>query len=772
VATREPWVTRYPRTIIVVGLLVVAALATGAARLSFDPRYATFFDADDPQLLAFEHLRDVFAPSDAVVFIVDPGERGPFSAQGLALQEALTEAAWRLPFTIRVDSPVNHAHSAADGDEIVIGPLVEDAAALDAAGRARVERIARSAPELAGRLVERDGRHVAVAATVILDGDPLAATDRLMTAARAVAADVEARWPGAEVHLGGIVAMNHAFSESSLNDSAVLLPAMLVLMILGLVWLLRAVLPVLVIVGVMVGSIAGALGVAGWVGMVLTTPAAIAPIIIVTVAIADGVHLVLGQRNAPEPGVLASVRHSLAENHWPILLTTATTAAGFLSMNFSAVPPFRDLGNLVAVGVVLAGALSLTVLPAALCLLPPEQRPARVRSEHVVRLADTVIGFRGRGLLIVALVMLVVLPGLGRLRVNDDFVAYFDEDLPFRQAAEIADDHLSGLYEIEYQLIAPGPDGIHDPAFLAQVAAFTDWLRAQPETAHVLSWTDVLRRLNRTVNGGDPAAYRLPPSVAAASQYTLLFELSLPLGLDTTNMLAPDHGSVRHLVTLRNLDSRRVLEFEARAGDWLAANAPAVRERHGGINLMFAHISERNVAAMIEGNLLAVAVIAAMLAVALRSLALAGLSLATNLVPVAGAFALWGWVVQDVGLALSTAFGMTLGIVVDDTVHLLSRYRRARDAGDDPGAAARASVLRVGPAIVVTSAILVAGFLVLAYSSFAINGQLARITVLTVLLALAFDLVALPALLARRGAPAPSGAASADGSGDTTGGGR
>ena len=234
--------------------------------------------------------------------------------------------------------------------------------------------------------------------------------------------------------------------------------------------------------------------------------------------------------------------------------------------------------------------------------------------------------------------MLLALPGLGRLQVNDDFVAYFDEALPFRTAAELTDRHLGGMYEIEQQLIAV--DGsIHDAAFLASLDAYSAWLRAQPETGHVLAWTDILRRVDGAVQGtGDRGD--LPDSAELAAQYTLLFELSLPLGLDLTNVLAPDYGSLRQVVMLRDVDSRAVLDFEARAMAWLEADVPEIDERRGGINLMFAHISERNVAAMFEGNLSRL-LIAAVLVIALRSLLLAGASLITNLVPVAAAFSAW-----------------------------------------------------------------------------------------------------------------------------------
>ena len=345
----------------------------------------------------------------------------------------------------------------------------------------------------------------------------------------------------------------------------------------------------------------------------------------------------------------------------------------------------------------------------------------------------------------------MVLPELGRLQVNDDFVAYFDESLPFRTAAELTDRHLGGMYELEQQLIALG-GSIHEPAFLASLDAYTAWLRAQPETGHVLAWTDTLRRIDGAVQGGGGLG-ELPASADLAAQYTLLFELSLPLGLDLTNVLAPDYGSLRQVVMLRDVDSRAVLDFEGRAMAWLKENAPEIAERHGGINLMFAHISERNVEAMFEGNLLAVVLIAGVLGVALRSLLLAGASLVTNLVPVAAAFALWGWVVGDLGLALSTTFGMTLGIVVDDTVHLLARYRRRLSGGANPQQAMHDAMTEVGPALVVTTIVLSVGFAVLATSTFAINGLLAQVTLLTVVLALAFDLLILPALLVWRGNP-------------------
>ena len=741
VGIRAPW------RVLVLAMFAMVLLAAGAGRLDFDPRYQTFFDVDDPQRVQFEHLRDVFAPSDSLVFIIDPGAESLFTPQNLELLEFLTDEGWRLPWAIRVDSLVNFPHSEAVGDDIAIGPLVEEAAALDFVAIARIERVARAEPSLNGRLLENGGNIAAVAVTVMPRGDPLATSQEIMDAGRELAARAVERFPDVEIHLGGIVAMNHAFSESSVADAATLMPLMLLLMLAGLYWLLQSWVLVLATTVVMIAAIAGALGAGGWLGIQLTTPSMVAPLIILTVAIADCVHIGLGYQRAGG-SVAKRLETSLADNRGPVVLTTLTTAVGFLSMNFSAVPPFRDLGNLVAVGVLLAGALSLVVLPALLRVLPHRARQPRLAGNWTVRLGDLTTAYPRRLLLFGGLALALVLPGLAFVRVNDDFVGYFAESQPFRQAAELADARLGGMYEIEYQLLAAEPGGIFDPDWLAQVAAFSAWLRAQPETAHVLTWTDVLMRLNRTLAGDDPAAYVLPTDAELASQYTLLYELSLPLGLDVTNMIAQDYGSVRLLATLSDMDSRRVLDFERRASAWLATFAPDISERHGGINLMFAHISERNVEAMFRGNLLAVLLIAALLAGALRSLKLAAISLATNLLPVALAFAAWGWWAGDVGLALSTAFGMTLGIVVDDTVHLLSRYRKLR-ASQDSATAIRGTLSKVAPALAITTVILVVGFACLAVSTFTLNAQLALITMITICFALAVDLLLLPAWLAR-----------------------
>ena len=714
---------------------IALALAAGAAYLRFDPGYATFFDADDPQLQAFESVRADFAASDSLLLLLRPA--APlFSAAGMDELQQLTADAWQLPGVTRVDSLANWQVALARDDDVLVVPLVEAMA-----GDALRERVLAD-PLLVGRLVSEDGTVAAVAATVRYGEDQLSSGQTMVAAARALAARFKAEHPGAEVYVSGIVAMNHAFAEASLADSVRLVP----LLFGAFALLLRSLLAMLACMVVVLLAVAGALGAAGWLGIVLTSPTAMAPIIVATLAIAHCVHVLRACATAGPGGRAAA----LAAVRGPVWLAAITTACGMLAFNGSEVPPFRDLGNILAAGVVLAALLSLTVLPALVARLPLRTWAVEAPLADVLTAA---VARRAPWLLLAAL--LALLPaawGLARLTPNDEFVRYFSPALPFRQAADFQAAHFGGLYDIEFRLAARG-GSIDDPAYLQDLAHLCRWLRSQPEVRHAGCWSDLLADVNQAWAGGVPDAHRLPDDAAVAANLRTAFELSLPVGLSLLNLVQADASATRLQVLFGNLSSTEMLSLEARILDWLSVNAPHIEQRHGSINLMFSHIGQRNILAMLESTAIAIGVIGLLLALWLRSLALGVISVVTNTLPILLAFGIWGLSGADLTLTLSTAVAMTFGVVVDDTIHLLARFRRARREGMSALAAWHTALRHAGAAVTVTSIVLLAGFAVLALSSFLLNAHLAQITLLIVALALLVDLVLLPALLLVRAAP-------------------
>ena len=752
-ATFGCWVLRFRWLVLFATVVVVSLAGSGGKHLTFTTDYRVFFSRENPQLLAFESVENNYAKNDNVMFVLAPKDGVVFSNSTLAAVVWVTEQAWQVPYSTRVDSISNFQHTEANGDDLVVRDLVRDPGSLSPEARERIAEIALSEPVLAGRLVAHDSKVTAVNVTVQLPGlDEAVEVPAVVDYVRRLAEDTRARFPGIDVYLPGMVMMNHAFAESSLLDMKTLVPLSLGAMVLFLGLLLRGFTGTAVTVMVIVFSVVSGMGLGGWIGFPLTPPSATAPTIILTMAIANCVHVLVTflQRQRAGDEKSDAIRESLRVNLQPVFLASLTTAIGFLCMNFSEVPPFRHLGTMVAMGVGISFLLSVTFLPAMLSFLPV--RPGRQGVGHdrqMAALAEFVITHR-KGLLwgMIALVAVLV-ASVPRNELNDVFVEYFDHTITFRSDSDFTTENLTGLYVLEYSLDSGEPGGIQSPEFLAQSAAFAEWFRNQPETKHVNVLSDTMKRLNKNMHGDDARYYRLPNSRDLAAQYLLLYEMSLPYGLDLNNQINIDKSATRMLVSIETISSNEVIALEARAADWVAKHAPRIKRADAtGTTVMFAYIGRRNIESMLLGTTVALVLISGILVFALRSLKLGIISLIPNLVPGVMGFGIWGLTVGEVGLALSVVTSMTLGIVVDDTVHFLSKYRRARreSAYSSPDAI-RYAFTTVGRALLVTSLVLVAGFLVLATSSFEVNAAMGLLTAVVIALALAADFLLLPPLL-------------------------
>ncbi|WP_086933922.1 efflux RND transporter permease subunit [Agarilytica rhodophyticola] len=745
------WVIRWRWLVLLAAVVTVIMAASGGRFIEFNNDYRVFFSKDNPQLQAFERLQRTYTKSDNILFAVVPPEGDAFSADMLAAVEELTEKAWHLPFALRVDSVTNFQYTSAEGDDLLVRDLAEGATAYSREQLSKVKQVALSEPFLAGQLVNSDGSITGVNVTFQLPEKSMDEGPKAVAGARALVAELEEKY-GVKIHTTGTVMLFNAFFESSMKDMGSLVPMMYGIIILITYLLVRSFTATIATTLVIIFSVLTAMGLAGHIGIKLTPPSSAAPTIIMTLAVADSIHVLVtlfsgmrGQMNK-----IDALKESLRVNFGPIFLTSVTTAVGFLSMNFSDAPPMRDLGNITAMGVMAALVYSVTLLPALMAILPA--RAHKKKSNGIIdsvtsSLADFVIR-RYKPVLAAATVISITLLSLIPLnQLDDNFVSYFDESTSFRQDTDFINQNLSGVYQLQYSLDSGNTNGVSDPEFLNKVHSFVDWLRQQPEVTHVNTISDTFHRLNKNLHGDDPDFYRLPEASELAAQYLLLYELSLPYGLDLNNQLNVSKSSTQVIVTLEDMGSMQLRDVAERGTHWLRENTGI--ESYGvGPAIMFAYIAERNIKSMLVGTLIAILVISLLITFALRSLRLGALSLIPNLLPAGLAFGLWGILVAEVNVAVSMVVGMALGIVVDDTVHFLSKYLRARrEQGLDAEAAIRYAFSSVGVAILVTSVILIAGFSVLAQSSFGMNSNMAILTAISILMALIADFTLLPALL-------------------------
>ncbi|MFT4563133.1 MAG: putative RND superfamily exporter protein [Gammaproteobacteria bacterium] len=747
------WVIRNRWRIIPCTVILLVIAISGLRHLYFDSSYRVFFGPQNPQRIAFEALEDTYVKNDNLVIAMAPANGKIFTRESLTSVEELTKQAWQIPYSNRVDSITNYQHTYANGDDLIVEDLVKNAVTLSDGELDRIRRTALNEPLLRSLLIRDDSAVTAVIVNIQLPGlDNTKENAEVISFARNIAREIEAKHPGTKIYLTGNVMMNNAFPEATKADLETLIPLSFGVMMLLLMWLVGGVVGTLAAMVVFTFSIAGALGIAGYIGFPMTPVSASAPTIILTVAIANCVHVLIsflfGMRHALSK--TDALEESLRINLQPICIASGTTVVGFLTLNFSEVPPFQDLGNIVAIGVAISFFLSVTLLPALIAVLPvrtPE--PRAIDDAMMVRLGNFVVHRRRQLLWGMTIGIVVLVANLPRNELNDVFLHWFSESIQFRSDTDFVLDNLTGLYTTEYSLRAEHSGGISNPNFLREVEDFSNWLRAQPGVRHVRSITDIIKRLNKNLHGDDTAMYHLPKERELAAQYLLLYELSLPYGLDLNNQINVDKSSVRVTATLDVLSTNEILALNESSDLWLRSNAEHIDALPAsGAIVMFANIASRNIRAMLIGTTIALVLISLILIAAFRSTRIGLISLLPNLAPAAMGFGIWGIFVGEVGLSLSIVMSVTLGIVIDDTVHFLSKYLRARrEMGLDSPDAVRYAFKTVGRALLTTSVILTAGFLILGLSNFVNNSTFGILTAIVIVLALITDFLFLPPLL-------------------------
>ncbi|MEL6140296.1 MAG: efflux RND transporter permease subunit, partial [Bacteroidota bacterium] len=410
-------------------------------------------------------------------------------------------------------------------------------------------------------------------------------------------------------------------------------------------------------------------------------------------------------------------------------------------------------GNVTAFGMGMAFLFSTTTLPALMAILPVKVKARSSSAASSGGWYAQLGQFVTQRPAVIATVSLVIIGGLTFLatlnRFNDEFINYFDQSVPFRTNTDYISQNLTGIYNVEFSVGSGESGGINDPDYLKRLNDFENWLNEQPEVVHVNAFTEVARRVNRSMHGDDESYYRVPDTREEAAQYLLLYELSLPFGLDLNNQINVDKSETRVTATIENVSSSEMIAFSKRAEGWLAENTPTPMHAIGvSPTLMFSKLGFRQADSMFRGNIVAIILISLVLMLALRNIKLGLLSIIPNVTPVLVGFGIWALYLGQINTGMVIVFGMTLGIIVDDTVHFMSKFLRARrELGYDARQAVIYAFETVGKALVTTTVVLVAGFLVLSSSSFALNSYMARITTVIIIAALVIDFFLLPALL-------------------------
>ena len=405
---------------------------------------------------------------------------------------------------------------------------------------------------------------------------------------------------------------------------------------------------------------------------------------------------------------------------------------------------------MTAIGVFFAYFFSITTLPALAAILPIKVKvdnkkehisPAKIISRLTGKHASLILSITA----IFAIAAIFMLP---KMKSYDEPLKYFSEKTEFRQDTDFAIEHLTGVETIEIAL--PSLQGsVSDPSYLEELEALTAMLAEEPDVVHVSTLADTMKKLNRSMNGDNDAFYRLPESRELASQYLLLYELSLPRGLDLNNTVDLKKSTSKVVVTFGHTNSQRIDEVARKIRSWLENNTDAIGKASiGSPSVMFAHISKTNIDSMIKGTALTFLFITLSIMIALRSFKLGALSIVSNVFPSLLAFGIWALVIAKVDIAVSVAATVTIGIMVDFIVHFLVKYDKYRQQVNTEEAISK-TIDMVSAPIFSTAVILISGFSILALSEFRLNWVLGALSALMIALATVFVFIVIPALLTK-----------------------
>lgn len=744
------WVVNNPYKIIAACSLLLVALSLGLSSLTISNDFRVYLSKDNPQLLAFESFEDNYVRSDSATLVIESKQGDLFSQKALALIKSATELAWQIDSAYRVSSLTNYQYTRSKNDEIETNYLVESTDDLTAIELNELRKIALSEKRLVRSLITADGKLTVVVINLRLDKKVKNASTLVTEQMESLRNQLRQQYPEFEIDNGGSTAFNTTLARAVANDLTTLVPISYVLIFVGLILFLRRLSGTIAIFILISACLVSTFGFFGWVSPVLTPIAGFAPSILLSIMVADSVHIITTyyQFRSEQIDQKLALTKSLSINYTPVLVTSITTIIGFLTLNFSSSPPYQDLGNMVAFGVLLALIFSVFLLPALLMVIPEKKPFVLVEKMSFQKFSSWIISNR-RALLIFMLVAVALLTiSIPKNKLSDNWSQYFDHSFEVIKLVKKVDGYLTGVNSLEYSIASNSQQGIFSQDYISQLDQFEQWYLAQKKVIKVIGFSQLMKDLNKTMHNDKSNEYKVPESSKLAAQYLLFYEFGLPAELGLSNLITIHKDATRFTVSVSDAGSDELLALDKKAQAWLKQNAPALKTTEAtGLGMVFAHIAQRNISSLLTGTLLALLGISAILVLIFKSVKLGLISLVPNIIPAAMAYGLWGLIFGYVDISLSIVACSTLGIVVDDTVHFLHKYRIAIQSGLNAHDAIKATFARVGQALLTTTIVLSGGFLILAVSHMNTSAAIGMLMAITLVFALIVDFLLLPPLL-------------------------
>ncbi len=747
----HPWgrlCLTYKKSVLAVLMAITAIAVSQLPSARFDNALENWFVADDPALLAHRRLIDTFGSDELI--IVGFKAADVFTPEVLHLVNRVTQKLEQAPHVEKVFSLTNIESVEGDGDELRIHDLVEFP--LDETALEEVRTRALRNEMYVGNVVSADGTFTAMVVRLPHRADDFSYKIEAIDAIRAILAEEE---PRSFLLVGGPV-LDEQFFLAADHDSKMSASLMIAALILVLGSLLRSwigvVLPLVTVILSVVWTY-------GWItlsGSTISVMTSMLPPLLLAAGIADSMHYLVTYQGYLATGrsQSAALHAAYAELMRPMTLTSATTAIGMFSLLVSRVQSVREFGVFGGIGVAGAFLLSVTLVPIVASYLPPmnARADARTALPRSTAMLEAVHAFTRRRqhliFLVWFLLLLIGVVGASRIKAESAFLEYFKDGAAIKTDTRTLERELGGALTIDVIIDSGEDGGIKDPDVLRKIAALQSFLEQSPKVTATQSVTQTFKDMRRAFFANDQAEYKLPATREEAAQYLLLYEMDAPDG-DIQEFVTFDNRAARvsaRILTTTSRDAVTLVEAtEAYVGELFGADAEQANVT--GIAVLYANMEDYIRVSLIRGFSAALLAIFLLMCLQLRSIALGALAMVPNLIPIVICMGVMGFAEIRLDSMTAMVASISIGLAVDDSIHFMARVSEERGRGTAMAEALRRATTGVGRALVYTSICLCAGFASMLTGSFVGTFYFGILCLLTIVFALAADLLLLPVLL-------------------------
>ncbi len=741
------FVQHRPWLVIAVVFAITVGLASFLPRMEFDASIENMMPQDDPVLAELQDAVADFGSQDLFFIAIESDDVfRPATLQKIA---DLTAALEEVPAVKGVENPFNVQMVESSFFGIEIAPMAAEVPQTADEIEAFKARILAS--PYGGRLITADGRGAALMLDVEWD---LEGNNREKVI-NEISSVVEGYIGPEEIHMVGDAYILHYTEQAMKRDLRNLVPIVVLVIATTLYFTFRSFLGVLVPLLTVGAALTWTVGLMIWYGIPVSMISMAMPVILVTLGIASGIHILnkyletLGQGMSKE----SALQETFATITSPVLMAAFTTAAGFASLITAFVQPIKEFGVITAVGVMIAMTLSLSLIPAMLVLwkkpeVKQEKREAGVLNRFLKTLTQWTISRPAYITAIAVVIVLVFGFGATRITLESNIVNYFGANSPVKKGTMVIEEIFGGSMQISVVVDTGVEDGFKDPAMLEELIVIQDYLNSWDSINHATSLADVVRELNQALWEGDPEFYAVPETREGVAQQLLLFSMQGGSGLDS--LVSYDYSRALVTAQMKTLDAKMLGETIAAVESYLAElyrDRSDISVKLVGTPKVMMRLMNRYVQTQISSLASSSVAVGLIVAALMKSVLLGILSLVPLFFTVLINFGLMGYAGLPLDAVTSIIAGVVIGLGVDYAIHYISRYRLERANGHQMEQALLNTGVSAGRGIFFNALALVIGFMVLVFSHFraiAVFGFLISVTMVVSSFA---ALVVIPLLL-------------------------